>query len=136
MAKRKVNPNFSKSISEILSILENAKKDYEWNDAERRRCESLTQDYLHSLELDGLTYKQRAKVATQLALCRKERREHKDMVMALDPLVTFLESDKGKNMINLMREALGKTRKIETHMETRRYFNRVLTHKEGTDEKS
>ena len=133
---KKDNPNFSKSISDIISMMESAKKDYEWNDAERRRCESLTQDYLHSLELDGFTYKQRAKVATQLALCRQERREHKDMVMALEPLVTFLESDKGKNMINLMREALGKTRKIETYMETRRYFNRVLPQKEGTDEKS
>lgn len=120
------NPKFSETISQFIDMMENAKKDYEWNNAERQRMESLTQDYLHSLELGNLSYKERAKIATKLALCRQERREHKDMALALEPLVTFIDSDKGKQMLNLMREALGKTRKIEAYMETRKYFNRVL----------
>ena len=44
----------------------------------------------------------------------------------LEPLVQFLESDKGKNLLNLMREALGKTRKVEERLETRTYVPRVL----------
>lgn len=124
------NPRFSQTISLFISMMENAKKDYAWNYEEVNRLEKLTQDYLHSLELDGLTYKERAKVATKLALIRKERREHKDMVASLEPLVSFIESEKGKQMLNLMREALGKTRKIETYMETRKYYNRVLPQKE------
>ena len=86
----------------------------------------LTQDFLHKLELDGLDYKERAKVATQLAKCRQARRECKDTVEILEPLVQFLESDKGKNLLNLVREALGKTRKVEERMETRTYIPRVL----------
>ena len=78
------------------------------------------------LELDGLDYKERAKVATQLAKCRQARRECKDTVEILEPLVQFLESDKGKNLLNLVREALGKTRKVEERMETRTYIPRVL----------
>ena len=120
------SPNFSETISGFISMMEGAKKDYEWNDAERQRLEKLTQDYLHSLELDGLNYKQRARIATQLARCRQKRREHKDMVIALEPLIAFLDSDKGRQMLNLLREVLGKTRKIEALMENRRYFRRVL----------
>ena len=40
--------------------------------------------------------------------------------------MSFLNSDKGKNMMNLMREALGKTRKVEEKMQTRIYRYRVL----------
>lgn len=120
------NPHFSQTISDFLTMMDNAKSDYEWNNAELKRMDALTQDYLHSLELDGLGYKDRAKMATKLAECRRERREHKDMVQCLEPLVNFLDSEKGKQTINLMREALGKTRKIEAYMETRRYFRRVL----------
>ena len=86
----------------------------------------LTQDYLHKLELENLDYKERAKVATQLAQCRQARRACKDTVEVLKPLVEFLESDRGKNLYNLVREALGKTRKVEERMETRVYFPRVL----------
>lgn len=125
------NPHFSQTISDFLAMMDNAKSDYEWNNAEMKRMDALTQDYLHSLELDGLGYKDRAKMATKLAECRRERREHKDMVQCLEPLVNFLDSEKGKQTINLMREALGKTRKIEAYMETRRYFRRVL--KEAED---
>lgn len=78
------------------------------------------------MELDGLDYKERAKVATALAKCRQQRRNCKDTVEVLEPLVQFLESDKGKNLYNLVREALGKTRKVEERMETRKYVPRVL----------
>ena len=92
----------------VLRMMEDAQKDYAWNYSEVNRMDRLTQDYLHKLELDGLDYKERAKVATSLAKCRQARREYKDMVEILEPLVQFLESDKGKNLLNLVREALGK----------------------------
>ena len=57
---------------------------------------------------------------------RRTRRECKDTVEVLEPLVQFLESDKGKNLYNLVRETLGKTRKVEERMETRVYIPRVL----------
>lgn len=120
------NPKFSDTIVALVSMLDSAKKDYEWNSQSVKSMDELTQDYLHSLELDHLGYKERAKIATKLSECRRERREHKDMAMNLEPLVTFLDSEKGRQMMNLMREALGKTRKIENYMQNRRYFARVL----------
>lgn len=89
------------------------------------KMDNLTQDYLHSLELDGLKYEERAKIATKIAKCRQDRRNHKDTVRALEPLVEWLDTDKGKQLFNLLREVLGKTRKVEERMENRVYVRRI-----------
>ena len=119
-------PKFSDTISAFLKLMEDVQRDYAYNGEQVERINKLTQDYLHSLELDGLNYKERAKIATRLSKARQERRAHKDMVEVLEPLVSFLENDKGKTLINLMREVLGKTRKVEGYLENRVYIPRVL----------
>ena len=115
--KQNSPPQFSSYISDFCTMVTDVLRDYEWNKEEVNRLDKLTQDYLHMLELDGLDYKGRAKVATKLTVCRQLRRASKDTVEVLEPFVTFLESDKGKNMMNLIRDALGKTRKVEERME-------------------
>ena len=102
------------------------KSDYEWNKTEVNRLDRLTQDYLHQLELNGLNYKERAKVATQLTKCRQLRRASKDTVEILEPFVEFIESEKGKQAMNFMKEALGKTRKVENYMKNRTYRYKEL----------
>ncbi len=127
MKKKKESPGFSsESISAVCRMFDNAIKDYQWNSDKIVEMDRLTQDYLHSLELDGLKYEERAKIATQLARCRQERREHKDTTMILEPLVQYLDTDKGRQLVNLLKEALGKTRKAEEKMENRVYYPRVL----------
>ena len=126
MSTKKKDKRFSVGISEFCKLVDAAKRDYDWNSEEVNRLDKLTQDYLHQLELDGLDYRGRAKVATNIAECRRTRRTRKDVVEVLEPLVEFLNSDKGKNMVNLLREVLGKTRKVEERMETRTYRRKVL----------
>lgn len=89
MKKQSKPPQFSESIGAFCRMMEDAQKDYAWNYSEVNRMDRLTQDYLHKLELDGLDYKERAKVATSLAKCRQARREYKDTVEILEPLVQF-----------------------------------------------
>lgn len=127
--KQNPAPPFSQRLSEVCSLLETAQKDYTWNQQMITTMDKLTQDYLHNLELGGLDYGERAKLATKLAQCRVERREHKDTVAILEPLVQYLDSEKGKQLFNLLREALGRTRKAEEKMEGRVYFHRVLERK-------
>ena len=129
--KKRNEPKFSPYISEFCSMLENSQKDYTWNYEEVHRMDGLTQDYLHKLELENMDYKERAKIAPQLSRCRQKRRECKDTVEILEPLVQFLDTDKGKTLFNLMREVLGKTRKVEERMETRIYVPRVLNSDTG-----
>ena len=124
------NPQFSKTISDFCDFLTGAQHDYTWNYDMVGEMDRLTQDYLHALELDNLDYGERAKVATKLAQCRQERREHKDTVKILEPLVRYLDTEKGKQLFNLLREVLGKTRKVEEIMEIRTYHPRVLSSKE------
>ncbi len=128
--RKRENPQFSLQISAFCQMLEEAQKDYAWSREETLRLDKLTQDYLHKLELENLDYGERAKVATSLAHCRRQRRACKDTAEILEPLVQFLESDRGKALYNLIREVLGKTRKVEERMETRVYFPRVLGQKE------
>ena len=126
MSKKSTNPQFSVTISSFCDMVAEVKSDYEWNRNEVARLEQLTQDYLHQLELNDLDYRERAKIATQLAKCRRLRRESKDTVKILEPFMEFIDSDKGRQTMNLMREALGKTRKVEKFMENRTYRYRVL----------
>lgn len=126
MSKNSNNPHFSSTISDFCNMVAEAKSDYEWNKAEVSRLDRLTQDYLHQLELNGLDYRERAKVATKLAECRRLRRASKDTVEILEPFIEFIDSEKGKQTMNLMREALGKTRKVEKYMENRTYRYKVL----------
>lgn len=126
MSKKKAVPQFSTTISDFCTMVSDVLSDYEWNKTEVNRLDRLTQDYLHQLELNDLNYSERAKVATKLTKCRQLRRESKDTVEILEPFVEFIESEKGKQTMNLMREALGKTRKVESKMETRTYRYKVL----------
>lgn len=130
--RKRQNPDFSESISVVCRMFDDAVKDYEWSKDKIEEANLLTQDYLHSLELYGLKYDERAKLATQLAKCRQERRAHKDTMMILEPLVQYLGTDKGKQLVNLLREVLGKTRRVEEQMKNRVYYPRVLSrdHKE------
>lgn len=126
MSKKNINPKFSETISNFCDMVTEALSDYEWNKTEVNRLDRLTQDYLHQLELNGLDYKKRAKVATKLTKCRQLRRASKDTVEILEPFVDFIESEKGKQAMNFMKEALGKTRKVEKYMENRTYRYKEL----------
>lgn len=123
---KKQLPKFSPYLSDACSMMESAVKDYDWNKEQITQMDQLTQDYLHMLELEDLDYKERAKIATKLRQCRRLRRAHKDTVEVLEPLVQYLDGERGKTLYNLLREALGKTRKAEERMETRAYYPRVL----------
>ena len=120
------NPNFSAHISSFCNMVSQVKEDHKWNSDEVTRLDKLTQDYLHKLELEDLDYRERAKIATRLAKCRQLRRQSKDTTEILDPLMDFLESEKGRQMMNLMRETLGRMRKAEDRMSTRKYRYKVL----------
>lgn len=120
-------PQFSMDIVNFLDMITSAKDDYDWNLDEVIRLDKLTQDYLHMLELEKLDYRQRAKVATKISKCRQLRRASKDTVEVLKPFIEFIDSEKGRQMVNLTKEVLGKTRKVEQRMVDRTYRYRVLS---------
>jgi phage shock protein A len=130
------NPKFSETISSFIAAMDDAVKDYEWNSNQVNVMDRLTQDYLHALELDAKNYKERARIATRLADCRQKRRDHKDLAQAIKPLATYLASEKGREMMNSIRQTLDKTRKVESYLEHRSYIPRVLEMKSTDTERS
>ena len=122
--------NPSEYISEFLNFLFSVESSYNFCLAEMKRQEQLTQDYLHSLELDDLRYEERNKVATKLAINRKDRRYYKDRVEEYEPIVKFLNEQKNKNVVNQLKQVLGECRRAENYHKDRFYIPKVLKEKE------
>lgn len=122
--------NPSEYISEFLNFLSSVESSYNFCLAEMKKQEQLTQDYLHSLELDDLRYDERNKVATKLAMNRKDRRYYKDRVEEYEPIIKFLNDQKNKQVIKQLTQVLGEVRRQEQYHNKRFYIPKVLKEKE------
>lgn len=123
------NKQPSEYLSEFLNFVSTAQKSYPFYLAEQEKQEKLTQDYLHSLELDGLKCDERSKIATKLAINRKDRRYYKDRVEELEPIVSFFADPQHKKMLDKMTQMLGAVRKQESYHKDRVYVPKVLKEK-------
>ena len=119
----------SEYLAEFLNFVADAQSHYRFCSEEVNNQEKLTQDYLHSLELDNLKCDERSKVATKLAINRKDRRYYKDRVEELEPIVQFFNDPQNKKMLDKLKQALGITRKAESYHKDRKYVPRVLKEK-------
>lgn len=120
------NPLPSQAIKTFLDFVDNAKSDYNYNLEAMKNEERITQDYLHKLELEGLNCRERSKIATQLVANRQARRNYKDAVEELEPIVDFFEDPQNKNLIKKMSELLGQIRKVENYHQRRFYVPKVI----------
>ena len=82
----------SEYISEFLNFITEVQSPYRFCSEEVNNQDKLTQDYLHSLELGELKCDERSKIATKLAINRKDRRYYKDRVEEFEPIVIFLKT--------------------------------------------
>ncbi len=122
--EKKVLP--SQFIKDFLDFIQNAKADYDYNFEAMRKEDRITQDYLHMLELEDLSYRERSKIATKLTANRQARRTHKDMVEELEPIIEFLSDPMNKKILDQMSQLLGKVRKIEGYHQNRFYTPKVI----------
>lgn len=116
----------SEYISNFLNFVREAELQYNLCTDEMQKQDKLTQDYLHSLELDGLNCKERSKVATKLAVNRKDRRYYKDRIEEYEPLVNFFAQPQNKKVLNDLTQVLGACRKAESYHKDRTYTPKVL----------
>lgn len=119
----------SEYISEFLNFVSEAQSHYKFCYEEMETQDKLTQDYLHMLELDDLKCSERSKLATKLAINRKDRRYYRDRVEELEPIVRFFEDPQSKKVLDKLKEVLGQTRKAENYHKNRIYIPRVLKEK-------
>ena len=129
MVELMTNP--SKDLTNFLNFISDACSHYNYCCEELTKQEKLTQDYLHSLELDNLNYKERSKIATQLSINRKERRYYKDRIEELEPIVEFMRKAENARVIKNLERVLGACRKAENYHKNRLYIPKVLKKKIG-----
>lgn len=129
----------SKQIENFLNFYKQAQSDYTYAQQQVSKCQNYTQDILHSLELDNLPYAERCKLMTKLMHCRQDRRYWKDQVEELEPIVSIFitadaskrqEIDRNNKVLNLLREALGQTRRQENYHKDRKYTPKIFKHEE------
>ena len=134
----------SKNIESFLNFYDAVKRDYDTAFEMVNQCDKLTQDLLHRLELESLSTGEKNKIATQLKYCRKDRRYWKDIVEETESFVNMFnqteaslsdgkkkaEVEANRRFINMLREALGKTRRQEGYHANRSYKPRIILPKE------
>lgn len=116
----------SEQISQFLDFVAEAQRLYKFCSDEVNSQDKLTQDYLHSLELGEMSCGERNKLATKLAINRKDRRYYKDRVEELEPVAHFFADPAHKKVLDHLKQVLGKVRKAESYHKDRKYKPRVL----------
>lgn len=118
--------SYSQILKIFLDFVDTAQSQYNFHLEAMKNEERITQDYLHKLELEGLNCRERSKIATQLVYNRQARRNYKDAVEELEPIVEFFDDPKNRSVLNAMSQLLGQVRKVESYHQKRFYIPKVI----------
>lgn len=88
--------------------------------------QQITQDLLHAIEFSN-NCKERYKYSTQLHYNRKRRRQYKDAITVLKPIIDFIQKEENKKILNRLTNILGEARKVKNSSSDRAYSPRILT---------
>lgn len=114
----------SEEIKTFLDFLREVEPRYKDALDAVRTEEKRTQDFLHAIEFEPYA-EERSKIATKMKASRMVRRQNKDIVEELEPIVEFIDAPQNRRTINQLSELLGKVRKVENYHENRVYHPRV-----------
>jgi hypothetical protein len=118
----------SKGIESFLNFLRETAQLYRISEANEQEANDITQDILHSLELEEHDYHSSAKLAKELKEARKMRRAAKDLMAVTAPVLDW--ADANRPVIKNLEQLLGCVRKAERNTEGRVYTPRTKR-KEG-----
>ena len=118
--------NVSEVICNFTSFIDEIKNSYDYIQGEIKNMDKLTQDYLHKLELEQSTYKDRSKIATKLKECRIKRRKYKDTIDIIESIYQWSVKNENAKTINQLKESLGMVRKQESLKPNRIYTYKIL----------
>lgn len=113
----------SEQIDLFLSFLRDCEQRYRMAEADEQEANSITQDILHSLELEEHDYRDFARLSKELREVRRNRRSAKDLMSTIAPILNWIDSN--KPVIKSLERLLGDVRKAERSTENRIYTPRV-----------
>lgn len=113
----------SKSIEDFLSFLREMKSTNQYAIDSEREADNLTQDLLHTLELDKHNAVEYTQIAIKLRGVRRQRRAAKDLIATTTPIVRWMEDN--DRAIHSIERLLGDVRKEEKAQQNRIYIPRA-----------
>lgn len=121
--------NASKELEQFLDFVNNAESLMDQAIAGQQEAEAETQDILHALELENHSYHEMAALSRKLAEVRQTRRQHKDIVAQLTPVVEWTRENDAA--VRSLQRLLGDVRKTEKSTQNRIYTPRTNVLKEN-----
>ena len=112
----------SNGIESFLDFLREANTQLNIAVMVEQETNDQTQDILHRLELQDHTYHDYAALSKELKKVRQERRDAKDKITCLSPIVEWAEGN--KTVVKGLEQLLGAVRKAERSTEQRIYTPR------------
>lgn len=113
----------SEGIDTFLAFLRGTEQQYHIAEASEQEANDMTQDLLHSLELQEHNYHEYAKLSKELKKVRQQRRAAKDTLSETLPILTWIESNRA--VIRGLEKLLGEVRKAEKRTDNRIYTPRA-----------
>ena len=124
----------SEHIKNFLDYIRLCNEEYSLNDSVVQEMDRQTQNILHKIELEKISYHEHARLNKELAEVRKHRRKAKDKVIVFKPIAEYAESN--KNFLNSLSQLLGVVRKEEKRLENRTYFPKSEKYRNNEQEVS
>lgn len=114
----------SEAVSDFLETMREYNISFAYSQDRQKKLEAEINDIEHRLELEDMSYHDRAKLAATLTDKLRERRYEKDNCENLAPLV---KAWKDANQLRGMENALGEARKVENRLKNRVYKFKAKT---------
>lgn len=114
---------FSEGLESFLDYIRDCQQQYNMFLADQEEAEAVTQDLLHSLELDENDDDVMLIISKVMKSTRADRRTAKKQIAALLPIVDW--SNNNKKVLNDLRMVLGIVRKEEQRAPRRTYAPRT-----------
>ncbi len=109
----------SNGIEAFLDYIRGTEQLYRISVANEQEANDVTQDILHSLELETHDYHSSARLARKLKEVRQARRAAKDLMCETLPVVEWAEDN--RQTIKALERLLGEVRKMEKNTGNRIY---------------
>ena len=113
----------AKELEDTINFFIQTTEDYQNNTENESLHDYETQDILHKLELEDVSYHDTAKLGKALMKVRENRRKAKDSVELNAPLAEWIQSH--SDVLKSLQKILGETRKIEDKQRRRMYVPRT-----------
>ena len=111
--------SYAEQFQQFMKFISQCQANFSIAETIQEDTEAETQDILHKLELEEITYHEYARLSKVLKKVRIERRKAKDTIEQTGPLVTWVAQN--NKVIKELERVLGEMRKAEKNMCYRHY---------------